>query len=502
MNLVPSRKLFWILICFIGGVFIGSYFNFFSPLWLLYLSLGLAILSLALKKSRAFFVFTLIFAFLFGAFLFNLESEKLKYWRQRKESINQSAKAKTLSGKIVSEFDRRRDNARFVFKTKKGEKILVFANRYPYRKLGSKLQLKGKAQVPGKIEGFDWQGYLAQKGIYKVIFYPEIKKLDSPQGFSWRRKLFLGKQKLRSFFKENFPSQKSQVLRALILGDQSISDKLRGQLSKTGTNHIVAISGLHIMLFISFGLALGLFLRLKKSWATIVALCLTFGFVILTGFKISALRAFFMALASYSGYFFGRLSRSEHTLILAAALMLAFNPLLLRFSVGFQLSFLALLGIVYGRDFFEYLLSKIKGKFFGKEVLVMTLGAQLGVFPVIASNFGRFSLLAPLANVLILEIMPLLMGLSLVLSSLVFVSSFGVSIVSLGVEFILDYILGVISFLSNPSFLYFDFSFPVWGVGLYYIVLLVLLYFWRRFYRNNLTPAARFERSNSMNDLS
>lgn len=499
MDLVPSRKFYWTLISFIGGVFIGSYSNFLNPLWLLYLALGLAILSLALKKSRAFFIFVLIFSFLFGALLFNLESKKLNYWRQRKESFSQSAKAKTFSGKIIGEFDRRRDNARFVFRTDKGEKILVFANRYPYRNLGTKLKIKGKLQIPGKIEGFDWQGYLAQKGIYKVIFYPEIKKESSPEGFSWRRKLFSAKQKLRSFFKENFPSQKSQIFRALILGDQSISDHLRANFSKTGTNHIVAISGLHIMIFISFGLSVALFLGLKRFWATLLALALAFAFVVLTGFKISALRAFFMALASYSGYFFGRLSRSEHTLIIAAALMLIFNPLLLRFSVGFQLSFLALLGIVYGRDFFDYLLSKIKKKFFGKDVLVMTLGAQAGVFPIIASNFGRFSLLAPLANVLILEIMPLLMGLSLILSGSMFISSFGASIIGFAVGFVLDYILGVISFLSNFSFLYFDFSYPAWGVGVYYSVLLVLLYFWRRFYRNNLTPAARLEKNKSMN---
>jgi competence protein ComEC len=78
------------------------------------------------------------------------------------------------------------------------------------------------------------------------------------------------------------------------------------------------------------------------------------------------------------------------------AVMLAFNPLLLRDDLGFQLSFLAMIALLY----FYPLGIKLWGKGKIREPLMMTLMAQLLTWPVIAANFGNISLIAPLANIL------------------------------------------------------------------------------------------------------
>jgi competence protein ComEC len=105
----------------------------------------------------------------------------------------------------------------------------------------------------------------------------------------------------------------------------------------------------------------------------------------------------------------GRLASSENAIIFAAAIMLMLNPLLLRWDVGFQLSFLATLGIVASSSFWEKSFVK-KNKALGiSETIALSLSAQIFVLPIIAYNFNTVSLVSLLANVFILPIIPLSM---------------------------------------------------------------------------------------------
>jgi competence protein ComEC len=89
--------------------------------------------------------------------------------------------------------------------------------------------------------------------------------------------------------------------------------------------------------------------------------------------------------------------------------MLAHNPLLLRLDVGFQLSFLALMGIIYLMPAFQSLLRKVPTIFQLRNVLAMTLSAQVFTLPILVYNFGHFSLVAPITNVLIVPFLPVIM---------------------------------------------------------------------------------------------
>ena len=99
----------------------------------------------------------------------------------------------------------------------------------------------------------------------------------------------------------------------------------------------------------------------------------------------------------------GRVASAGRAIIFAAALMLFQNPFLLLSDVGFQLSFLAILGIVYLQPIFSNWLSRIPDfNFFPlKNTLVATLSAQVFTMPILIYNFGYISLAAPFANILI-----------------------------------------------------------------------------------------------------
>lgn len=493
MKMSAPRMFFWWMVSFMGGVFVASFFNFGAPLWVLFLLGAAWVFSFTLKKLRliSFVLGLLVFATA-GVYLYQVKSAPLSFWQEKREKFNKNAQTQVIQGKIAGEFERRQKNARFVFKTEKKESILVFTNRYPRLYYGDKLRLKGKVQIPGQVDDFDWQGYLASQGIYKVMFYPQIEVLERSQKGSFLTYLYQARRQVREFFQENFSPYKSEMLRAIILGDKAISDQFRDKLSYSGTNHLVAISGLHIAIFAMLCLNLGVWMGLDKKRATLFALLVVAFFIFQIGFRASAIRAGIMGSILFLGYALGRLSRTDHLLVLAGFVMLWFNPLLLKYSVGFQLSFLALLGIIYLKPFFDWVLGTLQAnrRVLGQDILTMTMAAQVGVLPLISYNFGYLSFVAPLANVLILYFMPVLMVSSLVVAVLCLISIACARILAFFISIFLDYILGVINVLGGFSFSHIKPQLSWSFLLLYYGLLLVFIIWWRSYYRRNLTPAA------------
>jgi len=89
--------------------------------------------------------------------------------------------------------------------------------------------------------------------------------------------------------------------------------------------------------------------------------------------------------------------------------MLIFNPLLLTLDAGFQLSFAAVLSIIYLKPIFDNWLEKLPNPFSLRDILTLTLAAQVGVLPILVWHFGQISLISPLANLLIVPFLPFLM---------------------------------------------------------------------------------------------
>jgi competence protein ComEC len=136
----------------------------------------------------------------------------------------------------------------------------------------------------------------------------------------------------------------------------------------------------------------------------------------MTGFQPSAVRAGLMGGLFLTAQYLGRTQSSWRALVVAGALMLFDNPLLLRYDVGFQLSFSAMLGVIFLTPFFQNVLSSLRHKTlassFAKNmqgILAMTLGAVFFTLPVVVYYFDYVSFIAPLANMLIIPVLPWIM---------------------------------------------------------------------------------------------
>jgi len=164
--------------------------------------------------------------------------------------------------------------------------------------------------------------------------------------------------------------------------------------------------------------------------------------------------------------------------------MLTFNPLLLRYDVGFQLSFLAVLGIIYIKPIFDKWLEKWQKKEELSGVLhiiTMTLAAQIATLPVLIYNFGRISFISPIANVLIVPALSYIMGLGLAFNLGTVLWSFLGKILVWPTYIGLTYIVCLTDYLSQFPFAAREISNVhwIWLIG-YYILLIGWLWQYRK----------------------
>jgi len=259
------------------------------------------------------------------------------------------------------------------------------------------------------------------------------------------------KNKLRESIFQNLSPPQSSILGAMLLGDKSrIPEDLKEKLNIAGVRHITAVSGMHVAILTTILMSLLLGLGLWRGQAFYFSIILISLFIIMTGFQPSGIRAGIMGGLFLLGQKLGRKSISPRTIVMAAALMLAINPLLLLDDVGFQLSFLAVLGIIYLTPTFNNWLKFIPKKLAAlKNILAMTLAAQIFTLPILIYNFGRISLVAPLTNILILPILYWIMLLGFIFGLVGIFWQFLGWILSWPVWFLLTYLIKVVDFFSH-----------------------------------------------------
>jgi len=170
----------------------------------------------------------------------------------------------------------------------------------------------------------------------------------------------------------------------------------------------------------------------------------------MTGAQASVVRAAIMGIIAQMATNIGRIYYPTNALALSGTVMLLQNPKLLRFDIGFQLSFLAVMGLVYITPLLEDLFPKLPQ--FLKNYLLPTLAAQIASAPLILFNFDRLSLISPVVNLLILPIIPLAMAVSFLTGMLAIISPAIGQIISWLTWLLLHTILKIIEIASLVPF--------------------------------------------------
>ncbi|MFA5317993.1 MAG: ComEC/Rec2 family competence protein [Patescibacteria group bacterium] len=433
LNLSKSKVFLWSCILFIIGIAIAS---FLPTAWLKYdlwffgVMAGLAVIIILYKIFRRDsalccpYIFFVIF-FILGIWRYavSLPSDAPdKIWHYNNQNVE-------FIGVVNREPDARMYNTKLTVGAENLENgvpvrgnVLITTKLYPEYNYGDWLQIQCELEQPEMFNEFAYDRYLARHGVYSLCYYPALTPIPLSQGergyFTYTAILDL-KNKLKDSINYGLLEPEASLLQAIILGNKrGLTPEMINKFSQSGISHIVAISGMHIAIISVIIINVLLAIGLSRKWAFLFSSLSLLVYIILIGLPASAIRAGFMAFLAMLAIYLGRKSKITNSLLLAAVVLLLFNPRLLRDDIGFQLSFLAVLSIVYVKPIIDGWIKKIKfvethcNASLPKgiiDIITVTLSAQVLTLPIIALNFHQVSIVSPLVNVLVLFLLPFIM---------------------------------------------------------------------------------------------
>jgi competence protein ComEC len=334
-------------------------------------------------------------------------------------------------------------------------RVLIFVPEFTYWSYGDRLRFSCALESPESFDGFAYDVFLESRGIYKTCFLHE-SPLALSEGHGNSALRFLAG--LRDYFEASaqqlFGEPQSTLLSGLLFGQELFSAEWDERLQQTGTTHIVAASGYNVALvtWLLFGLLTWLGMRRQKAfWILGLAII---AYVLLAGAEAAVVRAGVMGGLILLAKTMGRRASMVNVLLLTAVVMLAFEPLLLRYDVGFQLSMLSTIGLIYFTPWLAKRLRFIPEHFSLRETVSATIAATVSTLPIIILQFKQVALLSLVANLLILPLLPYTMffGAVALLAGTLWVGL--ATILSAPGWLLLSAILWIIRFLSELSWVY------------------------------------------------
>ena len=253
-------------------------------------------------------------------------------------------------------------------------------------------------EPPKNPHAFDYKRYLHFQNIhYQAFVKPDsLLRLSQGHGYMLWEKAYVCREHLLSLLQHYFPTKDEYaVASALLVGyTDDLSDDMRTAYAETGSMHALAVSGTHIgMLYVGLMFLIGrLRLRGKKGRLLEMLLILTaiWAFTFLTGATASVLRASVMFSVYMFGKAFWREASAWNVLPASAFILLIYNPYFL-FNVGFQLSYAAVVGMVFFYPRF-YKIFPPMSRWLDEPLQVFLVGvaAQLGTLPLSLFYFNQF----------------------------------------------------------------------------------------------------------------
>ena len=478
-------------IAFLFGILVNNYFGLSSKVWafaLIILIFSLFLLyNLLVKRNKLFFLWIYLSFFLFG----NKSFLPDEFETDEKIVVVGSVHKIYLMRVNEISFELRSDSLRI---DKKFEPYVVnllckITDQHEniqklYNKLlpGNKVWIQGifqhgrQKRNPGE---FDYSEYLKAQNI-SGLFYIQVAydvKIFDKNYHLFKSLVFNLRKILDSKINLIHNEQTAGLLRGLLLADRSgIDYKAKEEFVNSGVIHVLAVSGLHVgFIVIIFITAFGRFNILLRSILTIISLIV---FLLITQIPPSAFRAVTMAVVIILSYLLNRSTNIFNSLAIAAFIVLVVNPEDL-FNPGFQLSFSAVLSIAVIYPIIKKLLhaAAIKSKVVNSILLFIgvTLSAQIGTLPFTLIYFGKLSLVSLIANLFVIPLIGLIVGIAIFTILISFISTYTASIFSVTNEFLTFFLFKIVSLTGGEySFVYVR-DFSVYDTFIFYLAVLSII---------------------------
>lgn len=451
-----KKRIAFVLLGLILGI---TCFINFENLNIIYLAFPMGIISLFFyKKDKDYAIFFL--AILLG---FSMASFKL-HRLNPKEATNVELNFTIIDKKMSS------NSYRYTIKIKENNKKAFMFEDADFD-IGDQIQTRGDLRLVNTNTNpnlFSYRKYAISKGVGL-----EFKAENSNQEITRQRSknIFLAIRRnfttyVNRIFKENLSKDSADFVISVILAD-SLFD--RTEINKLGLAHILAVSGFHIdllMTFLIFFLS-KIGIPYKKSMTISLALALIYGYII--GFSYSILRVLIVNTISFLGFLLRRGVDKVKSLMVAAIIILFINPFAV-LNTGFVLSFTTMLVIfkIYPR------VKKLFGEGFIRDRLAFSTSIQFGVLPFGVYYFRYYNFLSILANLLIVPVFEISMY---IIFGLIFLYPLFRILLKPGfiiLDMMISSILNMTEFLSQTRFFTIEFMAESIFISLYLFVLILL----------------------------
>lgn len=447
--MTKDRKVLLGELAFILGIAVFPFLKW--ELWISFFLAGLAVVLIILfEDEKARILLLIILFFIAGVVRFGLVSKK-EPSDVELEALN--GKKMELECRVAAMPETKNTKQQVVLEVEDGQafegKILAYASAYGDYDYGDKITFEGKLKIPENFEDFDYRGYLRGKGIYLVSYYPKLEKSGDNEG-GMRGAIYDFRKGADEKILKIMPSPQAGIVSAMTLGTRSPEiEEVMEKFNQTGTSHVIAVSGYHLVIVVAVLMFFLLSIGVNRGSAFYWGVLGIIFYVILSGSSASAVRSGIMAFVFLLSVKVGRGGHVWNALIFSAALMIFANPYILTNDVGFQLSFLATFGLIAILPYLNKRCGKLPNLGGVKTIFLTTLAAQLAVFPILILNFGQFSVLSFLANILILPSVPVLMGLGFSLIGISCVSLTLARIIAFPAYLLVSYEIGIVDMLAR-----------------------------------------------------
>jgi competence protein ComEC len=320
-----------------------------------------------------------------------------------------------------------------------------------------------EVESPKNPYQFDFKTYYARQNIYQngylkaELWKPVGRNKVNPlyaEGYKWQ-------VKLQSIFNTHIQDDQIRgVAQAIVFGyKDDLDEEWLKAFSKTGTIHVLAVSGLHvgiIYLMLSFMFGLGKSKGRSRIVKSALILVILFLYTLVTGLSPSVSRAALMFGTVIVAQAFKRQTNIYNTLSFACLFLLVVNPLNL-YNVGFQFSFLAVLSIVYYKDYFRNIWPQANPILNNVNTLVsVSIAAQITTFPLGLYYFHQYPNLFMFSNLIVIPCISIILylGIAMVISAVLYtpLADLAANVATMYIQFIAR----TVQYIQDVPYAYFE----------------------------------------------
>ncbi len=337
---------------------------------------------------------------------------------------------------------------------------------------------------------FDYKKYLARQDVYFQAYLPNDVLKTEKKSILFEDKIKQKRLDILNQINHSSLSPKIQeFLKGIILADRTEMDaETAKDFNQTGLVHLLAISGSHMVII--FWLTLLIFNQILpvkfRKVSIVLSILLIWTFAIFIDYGSSVMRSCLMITCYYIMVLLQRKSDLLHSLALSAFILLIFDSNQL-FDVGFQLSYVAVLGIWWLTNPIKNLFRKprFKAEKVFYEISAMTFAAQIATLPLAIYYFHQFSFVSIIANLLIIPLSELIIVSSLVIVILIAFGFSNIPVIYKGFDVFIEYVLKLIHWFSSlESLMTRNIPLNIWELS----ILLLVIYFLKFLIKDFFNP--------------